>query len=105
MVGHDGQEFVAALVGDLVHADAVEMVESGVADVVGHDPGDDSVDRFPPAAQQPGDVPTMRWASQAATFSNSVVCRAFGLAHGTCAVRTREQVRQSMRWMSASSQT
>nr|WP_246595154.1 hypothetical protein [Actinoplanes auranticolor] len=47
---------------------------------------------------------SMRWASHAATFSKSVVCRAFGLAHGTCSVRTREQERQSMRWMSASSQ-
>jgi len=46
-----------------------------------------------------------RCASHAATFSKSVVCRALGRAHSTCSVRTRQQDRQSMRWMSASSQT
>nr|WP_232050026.1 hypothetical protein [Actinoplanes sp. OR16] len=48
---------------------------------------------------------SMRCASQAATFSKSAVCRAFGRAHGTCSVRTRPQERQSTRWMSASSLT
>jgi len=39
----------------------------------------------------------MRCASHAATFSKSVVCRAFGLADRTCSVRTRVQERQSLR--------
>jgi hypothetical protein len=49
VVGDDGQELAAALVRDFVHADAVRMVEAGVVDVVGDDPGDDRVDRFPGA--------------------------------------------------------
>ena len=47
VVGDDGQELTAAFVGDFVDADAVELVEAGVFDVVGHDSGDDRVDRFP----------------------------------------------------------
>ena len=50
-------------------------------------------------------VLSIRWASQNTTFSKSLLCRAFGRAHGTCSVRTRPQARQSMRWMSASSHT
>ena len=56
MVDHDGQELVTALVGDLVDADAVEVVQAGVVDVVDHNPGDDRIDGFPGAAQQPADA-------------------------------------------------
>jgi hypothetical protein len=106
VVGHDGQEPVTALVGDLVDPDAVQVVQAGVVDVVDHDRGDDRVDGFPGAAQQPAMlVLSVRCASQATTFSKSLVCRAFGRAQGTCSVRTRPQPRQSMRWMSASSHT
>jgi hypothetical protein len=98
VVGHDGQELAAPFVGDFVHADAVEPVESGVVDVVDDDPGDYRVDRFPRAAQQSGDARLVHaLASHAATFSKSVVCRALGRAHGTCSVRTRQQDRQSTR--------
>jgi hypothetical protein len=51
VVGHDGQELAASPVGDLVDADAVEVVQAGVVDVVGDDPADDCVDRLPGAAQ------------------------------------------------------
>jgi hypothetical protein len=93
-------------VEDFVHTDAVEPVESGVVDVFDHDPDDYRVDRPPRAAQQPGDARLVHSLRQhAATFSKSVVCRALGRAHHSCSVRTRQQNRQSMRWMSASRQT
>jgi hypothetical protein len=106
VVGHDGQELAAAPVGDLVDPDAVEVVQPGIVDVV-----DQTRATIASTASQeqrsslPMLVLSIRCANQATTFSKSLLCRAFGRAHGICSVRTRLQVRQSMRWMSASSHT
>ena len=50
-------------------------------------------------------VLSIRCANQATTFSKSLVCRAFGRAHGTWLMRTRRQAGQSTPWMSASNHT
>ena len=45
---------MASAVGDLVDAEAVEAVEPGVVEMVGHDPGQAGVDRLPGDPQEPG---------------------------------------------------
>src|SRR5262249_30218494 len=98
VVGDDGQEPAAAPVGDLVDADAVQLVQPGVVDVLGHD----AVTMWSTASQEQRSsldtaVLSIRCASHAAKSSKSVVCRAPGRTHGTRSVRTRRRAWQSMR--------
>jgi hypothetical protein len=55
VVGDHGQVAVALAVGNLVDADLVEPVQTGVVQVMSHHAGHDRRYRFPGAAQQPGD--------------------------------------------------
>jgi hypothetical protein len=55
VVGDHGQVAVTLAVGDLVDADAVQLVQAGVVEVGGDHPHRDGGHRLPGAAQQPGD--------------------------------------------------
>jgi len=55
VIGHDGQETVSLSVGDLVDADAVEVLQAGVVDGLGHYVDDDLGHRLPADPQQRGD--------------------------------------------------
>ena len=55
VVGDHGQIPVSLAVGDLVDPDPVDLLQAGVVELVGHDPGHDVGHRLPRTAQQPGD--------------------------------------------------
>lgn len=55
VIGDQRQILVLAAVGDLVHADVVQLVEPGVVELVSHDPRHDRAGGPPVDAAQPGD--------------------------------------------------